>query len=308
MKINKHLYLPLTILACFMWSTAFAGVKIGFKYMPAPFHFAGIRFFLAGLILVPFSWKKDFYKQIKKNFRLIAYITISRTFIGYALYYTAMAFVKGSIASIVIGSSPLISAIVSHFMMDNDKFTKKKLLSLSLGILGISVIMLNTKPMTKVGLMELIGILLLLLNSITGALVNVKIAQAKKNIDPVFLSSNQMIFGGLMLLILGLFTEGRQNLNLPIEFYASLIWLAIVSAVAFSIWFILLQQPGIKVSELNMWKFIIPLSGAILSWILLPDESPDAVSLIGMGFILISLILYFRPAKKVLLENNNYNN
>ncbi len=294
MKIKKSFHLPLAILACFMWSTAFVGIKIGYKYMSEPFNFAGMRFLIAGLILVPFSWRKGFYKQIRENMKLIIYVTLFQTFIGYALYYVAMSFIGGAIASIVVGSGPLISALLSHYMMENDKLSKEKMATLTFGILGVVVIMINTKPTTKVGLMELIGILLLLSNSILGTLVNIKVAKDKKTINPIFLSSNQMIWGGLMLLILGLIVEGPQNLNLPLEFYASLFWLALVSAVAISIWFVLLQQKDIKVSELNMWKFIIPLSGALLSWVILPEESPNLASILGMTLILSSLILYYK--------------
>ncbi len=294
MNIKKSFHLPLAILACFMWSTAFVAIKIGYKYMSEPFNFAGMRFLIAGLILMPFSWRKGFYRQIRENIKLIIYVTLFQTFIGYALYYVAMSFVGGAIASIVIGSGPLISALLSHYMMENDKLSKEKMVTLTFGILGVVIIMINTKPTTKVGLLELLGILLLLGNSILGTLVNIKVAKDKKNINPIFLSSNQMIWGGLMLLILGLTVEGSQKLNLPFEFYASLFWLSLVSAVAISIWFVLLQQKDIKVSELNMWKFIIPLSGALLSWIILPEESPNLASILGMTLILSSLILYYK--------------
>ncbi len=294
MNIKKSFHLPLAILACFMWSTAFVAIKIGYKYMSEPFNFAGMRFLIAGLILIPFSWRKGFYRQIRENIKLIIYVTLFQTFIGYALYYVAMSFVGGAIASIVIGSGPLISALLSHYMMENDKLSKEKMVTLTFGILGVVIIMINTKPTTKVGLLELLGILLLLGNSILGTLVNIKVAKDKKNINPIFLSSNQMIWGGLMLLILGLIVEGSQKLNLPFEFYASLFWLSLVSAVAISIWFVLLQQKDIKVSELNMWKFIIPLSGALLSWIILPEESPNLASILGMTLILSSLILYYK--------------
>ena len=62
-----------------------------------------------------------------------------------------------------------------------------------------------------------------------------------------------------------------------------------MAAVAFSIWFILLQRPGVKVSELNLWKFIIPVVGAILSWILVPDENPEWLTISGM--IIITAII-----------------
>ncbi|MCD6354765.1 MAG: hypothetical protein J7L95_04370 [Prolixibacteraceae bacterium] len=36
----------LAILACWLWSTAFVGVKIGLEYQ-SPFQFAGSRFFIS---------------------------------------------------------------------------------------------------------------------------------------------------------------------------------------------------------------------------------------------------------------------
>ena len=48
--------------------------------------------------------------------------------------------------------------------------------------------------------------------------------------------------------------------------------------------------PGVKVSELNIWKFLIPASGAALSWILIKDEKPDWISISGMLVITISLV------------------
>ncbi|HRX12352.1 MAG TPA: hypothetical protein P5210_11915, partial [Draconibacterium sp.] len=64
-----------------------------------------------------------------------------------------------------------------------------------------------------------------------------------------------------------------------------------LSAAAFAIWYTLLQRPGVKVSILNMWKFIIPALGAALSWILIKSEKPDWISVAGMLVITLSLVL-----------------
>jgi drug/metabolite transporter (DMT)-like permease len=66
-----------------------------------------------------------------------------------------------------------------------------------------------------------------------------------------------------------------------------------MSAAAFSIWFTLLKRPNVKVSVINIWKFIIPVFGTILSWVLLPDESPDFIAILGMVIIGISIILMY---------------
>ena len=42
-----------------------------------------------------------------------------------------------------------------------------------------------------------------------------------------------------------------------------------------------------KVSELNMWKFVVPVAGVVLSWLLVPGEYPDLYSILGIFIIFI---------------------
>jgi drug/metabolite transporter (DMT)-like permease len=82
------------------------------------------------------------------------------------------------------------------------------------------------------------------------------------------------------------------------DYWLILLWLSLMAATAFSIWFTLLQRPGVKVSELNLWKFIIPVAGAILSWLLVPGEKPEWVTVSGMIIITGSLVLFFTNNKE----------
>lgn len=289
MIINKKLIVPLAIFCCLLWSTAFVGVKIGYKYIDNPYMFAGLRFFFSGLILIPFFWPRNWVEEIKNNIGIIFNITILRTVIGYAIYYYALKIVEGALAAIIIGAGPIITAIMTHFMCKDDKLSKEKIITLLIGFCGIIIIILDKKPMTAIGVISLFGFILLIINSCLGVLANIKIAQYKGSCSPVFLSSCQLFFGGFILIFIGLFTGGKFPTNLSTEFYLSLGWLILVSSVAFSIWFILLQQPSVKVSKLNMWKFIIPTFGATFSWILLPNENPTLVTISGMILVLISL-------------------
>ena len=302
MKLKKTHGIMMGILACFLWSTAFAGVKIGYRYLPAPFTFAGLRFTLAGLILIPFCWRRNAFQLLVHHRRLITYVVLLNTAIGYALYYTAMKYVAGATASIVIGTGPLITAVMTHFLMEDDKLDRGKLISILVGMLGIVVIITNSKPVTPVGRKEIFGILLMLTNSTLTSYANIKVAEMKGGIDGRFLTSNQMLWGGLILLLMGRVFEGSYSLNLPMEFYMSLVWLALVSALAFSMWFAAIQIDGIKVSELNMWKFLIPVVGAVITWVILPEESPTPIILMGMALVFTSLVMYNINNKKASAE------
>ncbi len=298
MKLKRIHGISMGILACLLWSTAFAGVKIGYRYLPAPFTFAGMRFTLAGLILIPFCWRRDTFQKIMEHKKIIMYVVFLNTALGYGLYYTALKYVAGATASIVVGTGPLITAIMTHFLMENDKMDRGKVLSILVGMLGIVVIIINSKPVTAVGRKEVFGIALMLINSSLTSYANIKVAKVKGGIDGRFLTSNQMLWGGLILLLAGGVFEGSYSLNMPFEFYVSLVWLALVSALAFSMWFIALQIDGIKVSELNMWKLLIPVSGAVITWIILPEEHPTPIILLGMALVFLGLVMYNVNNKK----------
>jgi drug/metabolite transporter (DMT)-like permease len=58
-------------------------------------------------------------------------------------------------------------------------------------------------------------------------------------------------------------------------------------------------EAHVKASELNLWKFIIPVVGAILSWVLVPDEKPEWLTIAGMVIITASLIGFYKNGNKV---------
>jgi drug/metabolite transporter (DMT)-like permease len=110
---------------------------------------------------------------------------------------------------------------------------------------------------------------------------------------PLVLSSSTLFLGGLILYAISFPVEGIPVYDFPPKYWLVLGWLSFMGAAAFSIWFHLLQRPGVKVSELNLWKFIIPVVGAIMSWLIVPDENPEWITITGMIIITASLIIFF---------------
>ena len=296
----------LAIIACLLWSSAFVGVKIGLKYH-SPLQFAGIRFLISGLILIPVVYDfTRFRKEVRENFGYVCLIAFLQVIIQYSLFYLGVSMVPASISAMIVGSSPLFVALVAHFSISEDRMDWYKTGSILLGILGVAVITLGRDNLPSGAEIALTGVVLLLLNNLASGITNVVVARKRQTISPMVLTSSSLLIGGLSLFVISIPLEGLQYKVFPAEYYVALGWLSFLSAAAITIWNTLLRRPMVKVSELNMWKFLIPVSGAILSWLILPDESPDVVSVSGMILIATSLLILNLPKRreKVLPSNH----
>lgn len=290
--------ISLAILACIVWSTAFVGIKIGLRYT-SPLHLAGLRFFIAGLLILPFckNYRENF-KIIWKNKWSVLRISFFSTFVLYSLFHLGISMVSASVTALIIGAGPLFIALFARFM-NNEALTKRKVLAILTGFSGIAIIAVGRFGGLMHAQVSLLGLGILILANISGSLGNIIISKNKIEINPVFLNSMQLMAGGLGILILSLIFENGQFNPKPYEFYLSLLWLSLIGSIGFSLWFVVLKTPGVKVSEINLWKFIIPVLGAILSWIILPDEHPETIVIAGMIMVALSLVVMYAKRKKV---------
>ncbi len=281
----------LAIIACLLWSTAFVNVKIGLRYN-SPFQFAGIRFMISGILLFIYIGKpKSVIQEIKAYWKFILLLSFLQFFVQYSFFYLGMTYVPSALGAMIIGSSPLFIAVVAHFWMHNDKMTFIKISSIFIGITGIAIISLGRTKVEIKDNLEFLGIGLLLANNIVSGISNVLVSKYRKGRSPLVLSSTTLFIGGLMLFVVAIPLEGINRGPFPAEYYFTLGWLSFLSAAAFAIWFTLLQRPGVKVSLLNIWKFLIPAIGAALSWIIISEEQPDLISIVGMSVITLSLVI-----------------
>lgn len=294
----------LAIVACLLWSSAFAGIKIGLQYTP-PLQFAGIRFMLAGLLIVPFCGDLSLYlRYVADHRRIVLLVSFFQTALLYALFYPGLSMVPAAIGAIITGSQPLIIALIAHFVADSERMTARRLLSILLGIIGVLIISLNRGAITLSGGSQFLGLVLLFISNISAGIGDILVSRTKAHIPMLVLTSSQLFLGGLVLFLLSIPIEGLHRGPYPVAYFGSLVWLSFLSAAAFSIWFKLLKREGVAVSDLNVWKFLIPVSGACLSWLIIPGESPEPSAVAGMICIAVALIILYigkkSPAKEVI--------
>jgi len=282
------------IITCLLWSTAYPLIKIGLQYS-TPLHFAGSRFILAGLMILPFTLKPgEYIRMVKANMSLVIWVTVLQTLINYTLFYIGMEKVPGAIGAVIVGSQPFVTAIVSRILIREERFARAKVVTIILGLAGIVLVSAGRQKFNFSGPAELVGIVFIFIANISTATSNVMISKNGKNMNPLVLSSFSLLIGGLIIFLFSFAVEDVPSKpDFPLNYWLVMIWLAFMSAFTFSKWYVLLKRPEVKVSDLNLWKFIIPVFGAILSWIIVPGENPDWVTIIGMIIISLSLIYFF---------------
>ena len=291
-KKNGLLY---AVLASILWAVVNPVIKKGLSYDISPMNFAGLRFTSVGIILLAYTWHKGMFEEIKKNMRLFMLLIFVNIFLGYAAFYFGVNLVDGAVSSIIMGTTPFVNIILSHIMTTHDKLDKHKIISILISLVGLIMVIGVKKNGYSINAVGLFGIVLLFLNIILQGYSAVKLSEYKAKIDPIFLNAVQMFFGGLLLYVTGVAAEGYHNfIGKPLPFYLSLGTLVFVSTFAFSFWFIALQDKNTKVSEINMCRLINPILGAVLSWIMLPDETPSFNTVAGMIIIVFSLVFYFK--------------
>ncbi|MGB8490060.1 MAG: DMT family transporter [Bacteroidales bacterium] len=286
------------IIACLLWSTAYAGIKIGLQY-DTPLHFAGIRFIISGLMILPFTVRPALYfRMLKDYWKLVVWVTTLQTLVNYTFFYLGMDLVPGALGAVIVGSQPLVTAVVASIMQKEDKLTGKKIIMIVSGISGVILISAGRQALRLGTAAEFLGVILILIANTATATSNVIVSIKGRGINPFVLSSASLGIGGLIIFLFSFPVEGSHHPYLPLTYWIDLIWLSFMSAFAFSLWFKLLQRPGVRVSELNLWKFIIPVVGAILSWIIVPGENPEWLTVAGMVIITGSLVMFFISNRK----------
>lgn len=293
------------ILASVLWAIVNPFIKQGLSYDFTPMNFAGIRFTTVGIILFAYTWHKGMWKEIKQHRKLFLNLILINMFMGYTAFYFGVDFVSGAISSIIMGMTPLINVLLAHLLASNDRLNTHKIISLIVSFVGLLLIVgmgSNGEPLSWKGIA---GVVLLLLNIVLQGYSAISVSEDKGKVNPIFLNAVQMFFGGLLIYIVGIGSEGYHSfIGKPGGFYLSLGILIFISVFAFSFWFIALQSKGAKVSDINMCRLINPVLGAALSWLMLPGEYPTFSTVTGMIIIVSSLVIYFKGPQLIKKDLN----
>ena len=160
-----------------------------------------------------------------------------------------------------------------------------------LGMAGVIIIQL--KGGTIDSNFSLIGDGFLFLVCIASALGAVMTRVFTKRSDAMILTAYQLMIGGVVLMVVGL-TMGGAISQITIPGLLLLGYLATLSAVAFTIWAILLKHNPVGI--VSIYGFMIPVFGVMLSGLFLGEAFLNLRILVSLACVSVGIWLVNREA------------
>jgi len=150
-KLSKlYICIPLALFCCFLWGSAFPSIKvdytlfnIGAEDSYSQLLFAGIRFFLAGVMVIAVGslmQKRVLYPKNRLEFGRVALLSLFQTILQYTLFYIGLAHTSGVKSSILIAVNVFFSILVSTLVFRIERLTVQKAIGAIVGFVGIVVI------------------------------------------------------------------------------------------------------------------------------------------------------------------------
>lgn len=270
-----------------LWASAAVATKFGVLSV-SPLILANVRFFIAGLILLSFSYlfmkDKSFRLPKKREWIALSLFGFLNTTLYLGLYVIAMKYTAAGIGSLAVSTNPLIIVLLSSWWIKrHPKWTEW--LAVVLGMIGIAI---ATYPLLLESYTTLEGIILLSLSMLAVSVASVYYAKVKWRLPNLLINGWQVTLGGIFLLPFTVIFSDFSISTFDFTFWISTLWLSIAVSVAGLIcWFHLLRIDTVKAS---LWLFLCPLFGFFYAWWLM-DEPITSYTITGTLLVVVGLYI-----------------
>lgn len=292
---NKWSVIGIAVFCSILWGSAFPVLKLSYEELQmapddtiAKIVFAGARFLLAGLIVLAFLLiiKPKSILVTRRQFLVLIILGVVQTALQYYFFYNGLAKVTGMQGSILNASGTFFAVILAHYYYKNDKLTWQKTLGLIAGFGGI--ILSNWGQEFSLNF-QFTGEGFMILSGLTSAVATIMAKELAIGIHPFAITGWQLSLGAAILLLIGLPQLSEGAIVFTPFGWGLFIYSALLSSVAFALWYSLLKFNN--AGEITMYKFIVPVSGSVLSALFIPDERLTISIFAGMALVAVGIVI-----------------
>jgi len=282
----------LAIFVTILWATSWVLIKIGLHDNLPALTFAGLRYVLAFVCLIPFVFLNQNNRNVISSLSSAAWVRLA--LLGVIFYtltqgsqFLSLVYLPAATVSLILGLTPvLVGAAGMGFL--GEKPSIGQWLGIAMTIFGVGLYFLPAgfSNIQTIGLLiAVVGVVSNAAGSILGRIVNRDLT-----IPPVVITFVSMGVGAFLLLLIGGLIQGFGSLN--IQSWLLIAWLAVVNtAFAFTLWNLTFQiLTAVESSVIN--SLIMPQI-AILAFVFLGEalnlQEVAGLILVGIGALVVQL-------------------
>ena len=290
------------LICCMLWGSAYPCIKIGYgmfavgaEDVASQILFAGCRFSLAGVlaILLGSVAARKILIPKRTSWGKVLILCMMQTVLQYLFFYIGLARTTGVKASIIEGVNVFCAILVASFLFHQETLNGRKIIGSIIGFAGVVLVNLTGGGL-DLGF-TFLGEGFIFLSAVAYAFSSACMKIFSKDENPVALSGWQFLIGGLVMVLCGFAAGGRLTVWTG-KGAVLLLYMAMISAVAYSLWGILLKYN--PVSKVAVFGFMNPVCGVILSAVLLGEtDSLSVMSVAALVLVCMGIYIVNRPQK-----------
>ncbi|AHA06041.1 EamA family transporter [Bacillus toyonensis] len=279
------------ILVCIIFGTTFLTIKIGIEAGAPPLFSAGIRFFLAGVILM-FIFKLKRKEIMPHVFsKRIMYAGFCLTFMTFASLYWAEQYISSGLAAVLSATGPMMILLLQA-RRNKKTLQKEQFFALIIALIGVIFVSLPGMHQ-EVSFIWSIACIVLVVGELfygIGSIRSKEILSDLRSVSPFLINGIQMFYGGILLLIVSFIIEQPNvtvltswSVQWPILY---LIFIGSIGGHGLYYWLLAKTNPVFP----STWLYVSPLIAIIVGYIVL-GEPLNPMMGIGACLILIGVFL-----------------
>lgn len=274
-----------------IWGVNWPLSKYALTFAP-PILFAGIRTLLGGVILLFIALPRYRKLRFKETWHTYLISGVLNVVLFYGLQTVGLKYLPAGLFSAIVFLHPVLLGIFSWLWLGEEMFGLK-VIGLLMGFVGVATI--SADGFT--GQISLVGVLLALGCALSWAVGTFYVKKISGSVDPVWLVTLQLIFGGVFMVCLGSEVESWHSIEWNTPFTLSLLFISVfVIAIGWLVFFVLVGSG--EATKVASFTFLIPLV-AIVSSVLFMHERITSNLLIGV--ILVAVSIFFVNANRRIL-------
>ncbi len=288
-------YPRLTLAAAFaavyvIWGSTYLAIRFSIETIP-PFLMGGTRFLIAGAVMYGFVRMRGAPKPAGRHWVAASIVGGLLLLGGNGSVVWAEQRVPSGLAALLVATEPLWVVMIDWARPRGVRPRVGEVLGLILGFGGAALLVSPAELVGGVLDVDPIGAAVILFAAVSWALGSVYSRHADTPASPLLTTGMNMLAGGLLLLVFGVFAGdlGRLNVNaVSLKSFLAFIYLIVFgSLVAFTAYIWLLKNTTL--ARASTYAYVNPVVAVFLGWGL-ADEPLTARVILAAGIIVTSVV------------------